>query len=186
MSFIELILLSCALAMDAFAVSLCKGFSAKTLTLKHYLIVGIYFGGFQALMPALGFLVGVSFSSFIQKIDHWIAFVLLVFIGFKMMKEGFEKESCPSDDGFHFKTMLTLAIATSIDALAVGVSFAFLQVSLTLALFLIGGTTFIFCVVALKMGNRFGVYLKSKAELLGGGVLILLGFKILISHLFWA
>ena len=183
MNLLELILLSCALAMDAFAVSLCKGFSVKTPTIKHYFIVGAYFGGFQALMPLLGFFIGISFSSFIQKIDHWIAFVLLVFIGIKMIKEGFENESCPSDDGFHFKTMLSLAIATSIDALAVGVSFAFLQVSLILALFLIGSITFIFCIMALKIGSRFGIYLKSKAEFLGGGVLILLGFKILITHL---
>lgn len=183
MNFLELVLLSCALAMDAFAVSLCKGFSVKTLTLRHYLLVGIYFGGFQILMPTLGFLVGMSFSSFIQKIDYWIAFILLVFIGFKMIKESFEKESCPND--FHFKTMLSLAIATSIDALAVGVNFAFLQVSLTLALFLIGSITFIFCMIALKIGNCFGTHFKGKAELLGGSVLILLGFKILISHLFW-
>ncbi|EPB0946384.1 manganese efflux pump MntP family protein [Campylobacter upsaliensis] len=178
MNFLELVLLSCALAMDAFAVSLCKGFSVKTLTLRHYLLVGIYFGGFQALMPALGFLIGVSFSSFIQKIDHWIAFILLVFIGFKMIKESYSND-------FHFKTMLSLAIATSIDALAVGVSFAFLEVSLTLALFLIGGITFIFCIIALKISNHFGTHLKGRAELLGGSVLILLGFKILISHLFW-
>ncbi|EAI3920769.1 manganese efflux pump [Campylobacter upsaliensis] len=178
MNFLELVLLSCALAMDAFAVSLCKGFSVKTLTLRHYLLVGIYFGGFQALMPALGFLIGVSFSSFIQKIDHWIAFILLVFIGFKMIKESYSND-------FHFKTMLSLAIATSIDALAVGVSFAFLEVSLALALFLIASITFIFCIIALKIGNCFGTHLKGKAELLGGSVLILLGFKILISHLFW-
>lgn len=173
-------MLSCALAMDAFAVSLCKGFSVKTLTLRHYFLVGFIL---VALMPALGFLIGVSFSSFIQKIDHWIAFILLVFIGFKMIKESFEKESYSND--FHFKTMLSLAIATSIDALAVGVSFAFLEVSLALALFLIASITFIFCIIALKIGNCFGTHLKGKAELLGGSVLILLGFKILISHLFW-
>lgn len=152
-------MLSCALAMDAFAVSLCKSFSVKTLTLRHYFLVGFIL---VALMPALGFLIGVSFSSFIQKIDHWIAFILLVFIGFKMIKESFEKESYSND--FHFKTMLSLAIATSIDALAVGVSFAF-QVSLTLALFLIASITFIFCIIALKIGNCFGTHLKGKAEL---------------------
>lgn len=176
MDFYSLIFLSCALGMDAFAVSLCKGFSVKKLHLKHYLIVGIYFGGFQALMPTIGYFIGITFASFI----------LLSLIGLKMIKESLENENCDSNaNQFGFKTMLALAIATSIDALAVGVSFAFLNVNLLLAIFLIGIITFILCIIALKIGNKFGIYLKNKAELLGGLVLIILGVKILIEHLFF-
>lgn len=186
MDITSLFFLSCALAMDSFAVSLCKGFSVKNLQVKHYILTGCYFGGFQALMPAIGYFVGVSFKPFVQAIDHWIAFVLLTFLGIKMIKEGFEDEKCRSDSNqFGFRVMLSLSIATSIDALAVGVSFAFLNVNLALALFLIGSITFIFCVFALKIGNRFGIYFKSKAEFLGGAVLVFLGFKILIEHLFF-
>ncbi|HEH4075945.1 TPA: manganese efflux pump, partial [Campylobacter jejuni] len=167
MDFYSLIFLSCALGMDAFAVSLCKGFSVKKLHLKHYLIVGIYFGGFQALMPTIGYFIGITFASFIASIDHWIAFILLSLIGLKMIKESLENENCDSNaNQFGFKTMLSLAIATSIDALAVGVSFAFLNVNLLLAIFLIGIITFILCIIALKIGNKFGIYLKNKAELL--------------------
>ncbi|EKK5707750.1 manganese efflux pump [Campylobacter jejuni] len=186
MDFYSLIFLSCALGMDAFAVSLCKGFSVKKLHLKHYLIVGIYFGGFQALMPTIGYFIGITFASFIASIDHWIAFILLSLIGLKMIKESLENENCDSNaNQFGFKTMLALAIATSIDALAVGVSFAFLNVNLLLAIFLIGIITFILCIIALKIGNKFGIYLKNKAELLSGLVLIILGVKILIEHLFF-
>lgn len=186
MDIFSLIFLSIALAMDAFAVSLCKGFSVKKLNIKHYLLVGVYFGGFQALMPLLGYIIGIEFEPFVREIDHWIAFILLAFIGIKMIKESFENKSCENiANEFNFKTMLSLAIATSIDAFAIGVSFAFLQVNLLLALFLIGFITFILCIFALKIGNQFGVYLSSKAELLGGGVLILLGIKILIQHLFF-
>lgn len=186
MDIISLCFLACALAMDAFAVSLCKGFSVKNLQVKHYILTGCYFGGFQALMPAIGYIAGENFKSFMQPVDHWIAFVLLSFLGLKMIKEGFENEGCRSDSNqFGFKVMFALAIATSIDALAVGVSFAFLNVNLLLALFLIGFITFIFCVFALKIGNRFGIYFKRKAEFLGGVVLLFLGFKILIEHLYF-
>ncbi|TKX30786.1 manganese efflux pump MntP [Campylobacter estrildidarum] len=186
MDYISLIFLSCALAMDAFAVSLCKGFSVKKLNLKHYFIVGIYFGGFQALMPAFGYIIGISFASFVASIDHWIAFILLGLIGLKMIKESFEGENCDTNaNQFGFKIMLALAIATSIDALAVGVSFAFLDVNLLVSILLIGLITFLFCALALKIGNQFGVFLKNKAEFLGGAVLIVLGIKILIEHLFF-
>lgn len=184
MDYTSLIFLSMALAMDAFAVSLCKGFSVKRLQLKHYLITGIYFGGFQALMPALGYLIGIAFTSFVASIDHWIAFILLGIIGVKMIKESLEDEKCDSNaNQFSFKIMIALAIATSIDALAVGISFAFLSVDLIGALFLIGLITFIFCALALKIGNKFGIYLKNKAEFFGGVILIVLGVKILITHL---
>ncbi|EGK8048389.1 manganese efflux pump [Campylobacter lari] len=184
MDILSLIVLSFALAADAFAVSLCKGFSAKKLKLKHYLIVGLYFGGFQALMPAIGYILGSSFGSFVEKIDHWIAFILLSIIGGKMIQESFKKDSCKENSNlFDFKTMIALAIATSIDALAVGVSFAFLKVDLFIALLCIGAITFIMCILALKIGNKFGTYLKSKAEFLGGTILILLAVKILFEHL---
>lgn len=186
MDIFSLILLSFALAMDAFAVSLCKGFSVKKLEFKHYFITGIYFGGFQALMPALGYVLGISFESFVKQVDHWIAFILLGLIGAKMIKEGLENDACDSNaNNFEAKIMFALALATSIDAFAVGVSFAFLSVNLILALFLIGSITFIACVFALKIGNRFGLFFKNKAEILGGIVLILLGLKILITHLFF-
>ncbi|MFQ6342761.1 manganese efflux pump MntP family protein [Campylobacter sp. VTCC 70190] len=186
MDFYSLIFLSCALGMDAFAVSLCKGFSVKKLHLKHYFIVGIYFGGFQALMPTIGYFIGIAFASFIASIDHWIAFALLSLIGLKMIKESFGDENCDTNaNQFGFKTMSALALATSIDALAVGISFAFLKVNLFLAVFLIGLITFILCMLALKIGNQFGIHLKNKAELLGGVVLIILGVKILIEHLFF-
>ena len=187
MNFLSLVFLSCALAMDAFAVSLCKGFSVEKLKFKHYALVGIYFGGFQALMCVLGFFVGVNFAFFVASIDHWIAFILLSFIGFKMLKESFQNEGCDKNSNqFNFKTMLALAIATSIDALAVGVSFAFISVNVVLAIFLIGFITFILCVIALKIGNKFGIFLKNKAEFLGGIILIILGFKILIQDLFFS
>ncbi|MCW1359948.1 manganese efflux pump MntP family protein [Campylobacter sp. CCS1377] len=186
MDILSLIFLACALAMDAFAVSLCKGFSVKKLQIRHYLIVSCYFGGFQALMPLIGYFIGISFSDFVKFIDHWIAFILLGLIGAKMIKEALEDESCDTNSNqFGAKIMLGLAIATSIDALAIGVSFAFLKVNLILALLLIGFITFMFCLLALKIGNTFGIYLKSKAEFFGGAVLILLGFKILIQHLFF-
>ncbi|CAM4145659.1 manganese efflux pump MntP family protein [Campylobacter armoricus] len=180
----SLIILSFALAADAFAVSLCKGFSVKELKLKHYLIVGLYFGGFQALMPAVGYILGASFGSFVEKIDHWIAFILLGAIGGKMIQESFKNDSCKEDSNlFDFKTMIALGIATSIDALAVGVSFAFLKVDLFIALLCIGIITFMMCALALKIGNKFGTYLKSKAEFIGGAILIFLAVKILLEHL---
>lgn len=185
MSIIELFILALGLSMDAFAVSICKGLSVPKLQPKHCLTCGIYFGGFQALMPLLGWLLGIRFQSLITNIDHWIAFVLLAVIGANMIKESFSKEEeCP-DASFGFKTMLTLAVATSIDALAVGVTFAFLDVAIVPAVLLIGATTFVCSAVGVKIGNVFGNRFESKAEFLGGLVLIAIGLKILIEHLFF-
>lgn len=185
MSIIELLILALGLSMDAFAVSICKGLSVPKLRPKHCLICGIYFGGFQALMPLIGWALGIRFQSLITNIDHWIAFVLLAVIGANMIKESFSKEEeCP-DASFGFKTMLTLAIATSIDALAVGVTFAFLDVNIVPAVLLIGMTTFVCSAVGVKIGNVFGNRFQSKAEFLGGLVLIGIGLKILIEHLFF-
>lgn len=185
MSVIELLALALGLSMDAFAVSICKGLSVPKLQAKHCLICGVYFGGFQALMPLIGWALGIRFQSMITNIDHWIAFVLLAVIGANMIKESFSKEEeCP-DASFGFKTMLTLAVATSIDALAVGVTFAFLDVSIVPAVLLIGATTFVCSAVGVKIGNVFGNRFQSKAEFLGGLVLIAIGLKILIEHLFF-
>ena len=185
MSVIELLVLALGLSMDAFAVSICKGLSVPKLQEKHCLICGVYFGGFQALMPLIGWALGIRFQSMITNIDHWIAFVLLAVIGANMIKESFSKEEeCP-DASFGFKTMLTLAVATSIDALAVGVTFAFLDVSIVPAVLLIGATTFVCSAVGVKIGNVFGNRFQSKAEFLGGLVLIAIGLKILIEHLFF-
>ena len=185
MSVIELLVLALGLSMDAFAVSICKGLSVPKLQAKHCLICGVYFGGFQALMPLIGWALGIKFQSMITNIDHWIAFVLLAVIGANMIKESFSKEEeCP-DASFGFKTMLTLAVATSIDALAVGVTFAFLNVSIVPAVLLIGATTFVCSAVGVKIGNVFGNRFQSKAEFLGGLVLIAIGLKILIEHLFF-
>ncbi len=185
MGVIELLVLALGLSMDAFAVSICKGLSVPKLQAKHCLICGVYFGGFQALMPLIGWALGIRFQSMITNIDHWIAFVLLAVIGANMIKESFSKEEeCP-DGSFGFKTMLTLAVATSIDALAVGVTFAFLDVSIVPAVLLIGATTFVCSAVGVKIGNVFGNRFQSKAEFLGGLVLIAIGLKILIEHLFF-
>ena len=185
MGVIELLVLALGLSMDAFAVSICKGLSVPKLQAKHCLICGVYFGGFQALMPLIGWALVIRFQSMITNIDHWIAFVLLAVIGANMIKESFSKEEeCP-DASFGFKTMLTLAVATSIDALAVGVTFAFLDVSIVPAVLLIGATTFVCSAVGVKIGNVFGNRFQSKAEFLGGLVLIAIGLKILIEHLFF-
>lgn len=184
MSFLDIFLIGVALSMDAFAVSVCKGLSVKKAGVKHVLTVGVYFGGFQALMPMLGFLLGYKFESFITNIDHWIAFVLLAIIGGNMIREALGKdEDDKENDDFSFKAMLPLAVATSIDALAVGISFAFLGVDIVTAALLIGATTFVLSGVGIFVGNIFGSKYKSKAELAGGIVLILIGAKILLEHL---
>ncbi len=182
MSFLELFLLAIGLSMDAFAVSICKGLSVKELKLKHALIVGIYFGGFQGLMPTIGYFAGSWFADMISAYDHWIVFILLALIGGNMIKESFGEEE-EVNDSFGFKTMLLLAIATSIDALAVGVSFAFLQVNIVYAASVIAITTFVCSAIGIKIGNIFGSKYKSKAELTGGVILILIGTKILLEHL---
>lgn len=201
MGLIELILLALGLAMDAFAVSICKGLATKKFEIKYMFIAGLWFGGFQALMPVIGFYLGTFFSGYITKIDHWIAFVLLVFIGINMVKEALEKTECNSEEckngqctmednrkhsnPYAVKTMLIMAIATSIDALAVGVTFAFLDVNVWIAVTFIGVITLIMSAVGIKIGNIFGDKYKSKAELLGGIIVILLGVKILVEALWF-
>ncbi len=185
MGIIELFLFAVSLSMDAFAVSVCKGLSVKTLRPRHGVIAGLYFGGFQALMPLIGWLLGRQFEGLIKSVDHWVAFVLLALIGANMVRESFGKDE-EVNDSFSFKTMLPLAVATSIDALAVGVTFAFLEVQILPAIALIGVTTFAFSAAGVKIGNVFGIRFKSKAELAGGVILILLGIKILVEHLFFA
>ena len=184
MGIIELILTAIGLSADAFAVATCKGLSVKKVKLKHYLSVGLWFGGFQALMPFLGYLLGSMFEKYITSFDHWIAFALLSFLGVKMIIEFFRKEEEVKDDGFSFKAMFVLAIATSIDALASGIAFGVLEgVNIYLAISLIGVTTCILSMIGLKIGNLFGSRFKSKAELAGGIILVLLGLKILLQHL---
>ena len=182
MGLIELFILALGLSMDAFAVSICKGLSVQKLEPKHCLICGVYFGGFQALMPLIGWALGIRFQSMITNVDHWIAFVLLGLIGANMVRESGAGEE-KLDDSFTVSTMLHLAVATSIDALAIGVTFAFLGVNIVEAIILIGITTGIISGVGLKIGNVFGSRYKSKAEMAGGIVLILMGIKILVQHL---
>lgn len=182
MGILELVLISVGLAMDAFAVSICKGLSVKNINIKHYLITGVYFGGFQALMPLIGYLLGINFQELIVNVDHWIAFILLSLIGINMIKESFGDDE-NFNDSFKFKEMLPLAIATSIDALAVGITFAFLNVNIIIAVILIGSITFIISALGIRIGRIFGDKYKNKAELCGGIVLILMGIKILLEHL---
>ena len=184
MRFFELFSLAVGLSMDAFAVSICKGLSASKVRPKHMLICGLYFGGFQMLMPLIGYLLGVNFRSMIASVDHWIAFVLLSLIGANMLRESFSKDKDENvDASFGVKTMLLMAVATSIDALAVGVTFAFLEVNIVPAVSFIGITTFIFSAAGVLIGNIFGAKWKNKAEFAGGAILILIGLKILIEHL---
>ncbi len=184
MSFIDIFVLGIALSMDAFAVALCKGLKLKgDLNIKKCVHVGLWFGFFQALMPLVGYLLGVGFSEHIEKYDHFIAFGLLSVIGISMIKESFDKEDSCDNSSMKFKEMLLLAVATSIDALAVGVTFAFLHVNIIFAVIIIGVTTFIISSVAVKIGNIFGSKFKSGAEVFGGVTLILIGFKILVEHL---
>lgn len=185
MSLLELFIIAVGLSMDAFAVSICKGLSMQKMNLKHALIVGAWFGGFQALMPFIGYLLGAKFQHTIVAYDHWAAFILLGIIGFNMIKEALsgEEESC--DASVAMKDMLVLAVATSIDALAVGVTFAFLQVRIVPAITFIGSTTFVLSVIGVKVGSVFGCRYKSRAELAGGVILVLMGTKILIEHLFF-
>ena len=186
--FIELFLLGIGLAMDAFAVSVCKGLGMRRLNKKQTLIIGLYFGGFQALMPLIGWLLGSQFQKYITSIDHWIAFILLSFIGGKMMIEAIrewnEEETVDVMDApLDHKNMLVLAVATSIDALAVGITFAFLDTPIIEAITIIGITTMIISIIGVVVGNFFGSRYKSKAEFIGGLILILLGLKILLEHL---
>ena len=186
--FVELFLLGVGLSMDAFAVSVCKGLGMRKLDKKQALIIGLYFGGFQALMPLIGWLLGSQFQQYITSIDHWIAFILLGFIGGKMMvgavREWNEEETVEVMDApIDHKNMFVLAVATSIDALAVGITFAFLNVSIMEACLIIGCTTFVLSVIGVVVGNFFGTRYKRKAEIAGGVILILIGLKILLEHL---
>ena len=183
MDLVELLLLAVGLAMDAFAVAVCKGLSLRELKLRQALLVGAWFGVFQGLMPVLGWLLGSAFSDLVQSVDHWIAFILLAIIGGNMIREAVKGDEEDVDPSLSFGVMFLLAVATSIDALAVGITFAFLNVNILLAVVLIGVITFAFSAVWVKVGNLFGARYKSKAELLGGCVLILIGLKILLEDL---
>lgn len=183
MDLISLFIIAVGLSMDAFAVSICKGLAMQKAPLKKAIIVGLWFGGFQALMPAIGYLLGSQFESYITSIDHWIAFVLLSIIGGNMVKEALSKDEEPASASLAFKEMLLLALATSIDALAVGVTFAFLQVQIVPAVLFIGIITLTLSTIGVKVGNIFGSRYKSKAELAGGIILIIMGIKILLEHL---
>ncbi len=188
MSLAELFIIAVGLSMDAFAVAICKGLSVKKAGIKEMAKAGLWFGGFQALMPAIGYFLGSTFESYITKIDHWVAFVLLGIIGANMIKESLSKEDeceCEKcENSMNIKEMFTLAVATSIDALAVGITFALLpDVNIGAAVGFIGVITFALSAVGIKIGNIFGVKFKSKAEFAGGLILILMGLKILLEHL---
>ena len=183
MNFIALIFTAFAFSMDAFAVSVCKGLAMPKCTFKKAAIVGLWFGGFQALMPAIGYVLGAQFQEAIASIDHWIAFVLLALIGGNMIHEALDNDEEEADASLNVKTMFLLAVATSIDALAIGITFAFLKVNIIPAVCFIGIVTFIISFAGVKIGNVFGARYKNKAEIVGGIILILLGLKILLEHL---
>lgn len=184
MTLTTLFLIAVGLSMDAFAVSICKGLALQKIKIRHCLIAGLWFGGFQALMPAIGFLVGYRFQDKITFLDHWIAFVLLSFIGGNMVRESLSKDEEETDASLKIKDMFVLAVATSIDALAMGVSFAFIpDLPIVPAVIFIGVITFTLSSVGVKVGSIFGTKYKSKAELTGGIILILMGLKILLEHL---
>lgn len=186
MSVIEIAIIGIGLAMDAFAVSICKCLAMKKMSYQKAIIIALFFGGFQALMPAIGYVLGTTFASKIAAIDHWIAFILLGLIGVNMIKEALGKEDDEClDDALHFGDLIMLSIATSVDALAVGITFAFFNVSIVLSTSIIGFITFIICIIGVKVGNVFGEKYKSKAELTGGILLIIMGCKILLDHLFF-
>ena len=184
MSFVEILLIGIGLSMDAFSVSICKGLTTKRFSWKMALSCGLWFGFFQALMPVIGYFLGAQFQQYIEAYDHWIAFGLLVLIGANMFREAIWGSDDQNNNGaLDFKTMLLLAIATSIDALAVGVSFACIQVKLWSSVLIIGVTTFVFSVAGVKIGNAFGSKFEKSAGVVGGIILILIGLKILLEHL---
>ena len=184
MSFFELLLIAIGLSMDAFSVSVCKGLTAKRFSWRMALTCGLWFGAFQALMPLVGYFLGAQFQRMIAHIDHWVAFGLLFLIGANMIRQAlWGKEDNGTDASLDFKTMFLLAVATSIDALAVGVSFAFIREELWLSVAVIGLTTFVFCLVGVRIGNVFGANFGKNAEIIGGTILILIGLKILLEHL---
>ena len=181
MSSIEILLIGIGLSMDAFAVSVCKGLSVKKLSIKNVLLCGLWFGGFQALMPFIGYCLGSALSGLVDSIDHWIAFILLAFIGINMINESFEEEK--QNDDFSWKTMLMLAVATAIDALAVGITLSFESINIFMAISIIGLTTFIIASAGVYIGHVFGNKYEQKAQITGGIILILIGIKILIEGL---
>lgn len=183
MTLLELFLIAIGLSMDAFAVAVCKGLSMKTINKKYMFLIALFFGGFQALMPLLGYFLGSQFSVYIERFDHWVAFLLLAVIGGNMIRESREEAEEESYQGINYKELLLLAVATSIDALAVGITFAFLQVEIVPAVTLIGCTTFVLSLIGVVVGNLFGARYKSRAELTGGVILLLIGVKILLEHL---
>ena len=187
MSALELFLIGVGLSMDAFAVAICQGLCMPKLNVRHGTIIALFFGGFQALMPLIGWLLGSQFAGYIQSIDHWVAFVLLAIIGGNMAREALSPEEeetvCAVTDRLDYKQLLLMAVATSIDALAVGVTFAFLEVSIVPAISIIGCTTFCLSLVGVVVGNYFGARYKKRAELAGGIILVALGAKILLEHL---
>lgn len=187
MEFYALLLLAVGLSMDAFAVSICKGITVRDMNFKKALLVGFYFGFFQALMPLIGFLLTGIFSEQIKSFDHWVAFILLLFIGIKMLIEAFEKPKdteCDSNSGsVKFLVMIPLAVATSIDALAAGITLSIMKVEIFYAISLIGFVTFVFCTFGAKVGCFLGKRFQKLAEILGGIILVLLGIKILLEHL---
>ncbi len=184
MDFFEIMFIGIGLAMDAFAVSICKGLAIKNLNTKKTIKIALYFGAFQMLMPLIGYFLGNSFQHIIYKIDHWIAFALLLGIGFNMIKESFSEDLEDRNDCLDVKTMMVLSIATSIDALAVGITFGFLKVNIITSVIFIGIITFLICTLGVKIGNKFGDKFQNKAEILGGIILILMGIRILMEHLF--
>lgn len=183
MGIIETFFISIGLAMDAFAVATCKGLAIKKLEWKKAIIVGLYFGLFQGIMPIIGYYLGINFQDKIVNIDHWIAFILLISIGINMIKEAVSAKDEDKDDSLNFKNMIILSIATSIDALAIGITFAFLNCNIIKAAGLIGIITFLLSIIGVKIGNKFGNKYESKAEIMGGIILIILGTKILLEHL---
>lgn len=183
MGIIEIIFISIGLAADAFAVSICKGLSVRELKPKHVLITGSWFSVFQMIMPLLGFFLGAHFEKYIKSIDHWIAFVLLSLIGINMIRDSFRRDEENLSDTFGIGEMFVLSVATSIDALAVGITFAFLRADIVPAIIIIGTVTFLLSALGVKIGNKFGLKFKAKAEIIGGCVLILIGIKILLEHI---
>lgn len=183
MGFIELFLTAVGLSMDAFAVAICKGLKMQRLNLKQTALIAVFFGGFQALMPAIGWLLGSNFKKYIVSFDHWIAFLLLGFIGGKMIYESFKEDDEEVNNSFAIKELFVLAIATSIDALAVGITFAFFEVHILSAITIIGMTTFLLAAAGVFIGHKFGAVYKTKAELAGGIILVLIGIKILLEHM---
>jgi len=183
MDLLSLFLIAVGLSMDAFAVSVCKGLATPKYKLRYSLICGAWFGSFQALMPTIGYFLGINFKKYITAIDHWIAFALLVIIGFNMIREALKSDDEETDPSFSAKTMALLAVATSIDALAIGITFAFLEVNIVAAVLFIGVCTFVISAAGVKIGSVFGTRFKSKAEIAGGAILIILGIRILVEHL---